>query len=305
MLFHEAMDTFKDLELEDNFERAAAAGHEEAIWIAKVIKGVKMEWDVLREAFAKTEEPLGWYLAGDLCGWQTPERFEFFKKSAEAGCSWGQVGYAWCFRYGEFVEKDEKHYLELLEISAAQENPHALHRLGRWYKQNEEKEKALRYFRAAAELGWQEAIYTFARMLMDGEGCTRDLRQAALWGGKERDGASFRDVLQDARWAYESGELEVLDCDFNQLCYALGCGWYWNISLSRFWKNAKEKAFIDLCVDHYCSCVELQQKSILTFLFFWNQTVGVKDVGVMIGKRVWEQREDNLMTAFENCGKKK
>jgi hypothetical protein len=28
---------------------------------------------------------------------------------------------------------------------------------------------------------------------------------------------------------------------------------------------------------------------------FWNQTVGVKDVGVMIGKMVWEAREDNLV----------
>jgi hypothetical protein len=37
------------------------------------------------------------------------ERFDFFKKSAEAGCSWGQVEYGEYFQNGrrEFVEKDK------------------------------------------------------------------------------------------------------------------------------------------------------------------------------------------------------
>jgi hypothetical protein len=64
-------------------------------------------------------------------------------------------------------------------------------------------------------------------------------------------------------------------------------------------REGEENAFPDLCLDYYCFCVELQQKSIFTFLLCWNQTVGVKDVGVLIGKMVWAGREDNLLKALE------
>jgi hypothetical protein len=52
------------------FERAAAKGHEESIWISSVVKDVKMTWIALKEAFAKTEEPLGWWFAGLLSKWK-------------------------------------------------------------------------------------------------------------------------------------------------------------------------------------------------------------------------------------------
>jgi hypothetical protein len=31
---------------------------------------------------------------------------------------------------------------------------------------------------------------------------------------------------------------------------------------------------------------------------FWKKNVGVKELGVMIGKMVWEQREENLVKTF-------
>jgi hypothetical protein len=61
----------------------------------------------------------------------------------------------------------------------------------------------------------------------------------------------------------------------------------------------KIKDFGRHCLDFYCSCVELQQKSILMFLLCWNQTTGVKGPGQMIGKMVWEGRQDNLVKEFE------
>jgi hypothetical protein len=45
------------------FERAAAKGHEESIFILSVVKDVEMKDSALIEAFAKTEEPMGWYFA--------------------------------------------------------------------------------------------------------------------------------------------------------------------------------------------------------------------------------------------------
>jgi hypothetical protein len=61
----------------------------------------------------------------------------------------------------------------------------------------------------------------------------------------------------------------------------------------------ESKAFAERCLDYYCTCVELQRKSIFTFLLCWNQSVGVKDVGLMIAKRVWEEREDNMVKSFD------
>jgi hypothetical protein len=288
------------------FERAAAKGHEESIWTVSVVKHVEMEERALREAFAKTEEPLGYYFAANFSE-DGREEFEFFKKSAEGGCSWGQVEYGWYFKSGGgFVEKDNKVYVEWLEKAANQNNPDAMERLGEWFRHRggNDKGKAVGYFRAAVELGWKNSRDYFAEMLRDGEGCEKDLRRAAIWGAK---GASyvFWLVLEDAKEAVESGATEDLDCDFNQLCYSIGWGVYWYQYGSEKWnKQSNEKvAFENRCLDYYCSCVELQHKSIFTFLLCWNRmTGGVKGPGQMIAHMVWEGREDNLLKVFEEGG---
>jgi hypothetical protein len=88
------------------FERAAAKGHEDSIWILSVVKDVEMKKTAWKEAFAKMGEPLGWYFEGILSDGR--EQFDFFKKSAEGGCSWGQVDYGEYFKLGAFVDKDEE-----------------------------------------------------------------------------------------------------------------------------------------------------------------------------------------------------
>ena len=326
VLFHEAMEQFaayEDLEEQfHRFERAAAKGHADSIWIVSVVKDVKMKmtlletfatWVVsvfkdvkieksaLKEAFAKTEEPLGWYFAGKLS--KGREKFDFFKKSAEAGGTWGQVQYAWYFE-GLVVEKDEKVYVEWLEKAAKQNNPDAIHRLGAWFRRKggNEKAKELSHYRAAAALGWSLSMGWLARILKEGDGCERDFREAALWSVKGQYTDSFWCVLEEAQAAWEQDTLEeYLECDFHQLCYSLGWGAFWRM-LGEDWERISfesEAFFAERCLDYYCSCVELQQKSIVTFLLFWNQTVGIKDVGVVIGKMVWEEREDNIVKSFE------
>ena len=84
LLFHEAMEKFRPYELQEGFERferAAAKGHEESIWIVSVVKDAEMKKSALIEAFAKTEKPLGWFFAGELSSGR--ERFDFCKKSEE------------------------------------------------------------------------------------------------------------------------------------------------------------------------------------------------------------------------------
>jgi hypothetical protein len=84
----------------------------------------------------------------------------------------------------------------------------------------------------------------------------------------------------------------------DELCYALGWGLYWYMFDPDDPDFDDDYAMADSYVDYYCSCIELQQKSIWTFLWCWNQTVGVKDIGCMIAKMVWDGRADNLVKKF-------
>jgi TPR repeat protein len=282
------------------FERAAAKGHEESIWIVSVMKDVEMETSALIEAFAKTEEPLGWYFAGRLSGGR--EAFDFYKKSAEGGCSWGQVWYGKFFEYGfEFVERDKNVYVEWREKAANQNNPWAMDWLGEWFRdEGGDMKKARSYFRAASELGWEHSMSYFAMMLREGEGCEKDIRQAAIWGAKGKS-TRFWQVFTTARVSLEEEIPENLDFESDQLCYTLGWGLYWYMYGSAHWdrESGKAKAFGNRCLDYYCSCVELQQKSIFSFLLCWNRTTGVKGPGQMIAQMVWEEREDNLVVPFD------
>jgi hypothetical protein len=283
------MKDFAADELEESFacfERAAAQGHEQSIWILSVVKDMDMEDDSLKEAFAKTETPLGWYFAGEFSDETEREAFDFYHKSAEGGCSWGQVLYGRCLWTGIFVEKDEKGNMEWLEKAANQNNPMAMDQLAEWFRNiGGDKEKAVSYYRCAAELGWKPSYDYLSGMLKKGEGCAKNLRQAAIWSAKGAYGSKFWDILQTARVAFEDENTETLDCDFDQLCYSLGWGLYW------YQYENDDNSFVNGCLDYYCSCVELQQKSIFTFLLFWNRTTrGVKGPGQMIAQMVWERQ---------------
>jgi hypothetical protein len=292
------MEEFDHDELEESFarfERAAAKGHKESIWILSVVKDVEKEKSAWKEALGKTEEPLGWYFAGRLSF--DRERFDFYKKSAEGGCSWGQFEYGDYFEDGHFVEKDEKVYLEWLEKAANQNNPEAMDWLGIWFRYGGgDKEKAVSYYLAGAELGWKISMNSLAEMLRKGEGCVKDLWQAVIWSAQGEEGEVMRGVLTDTGFAFLRGMPEIVECDFDQLCYSLGWGLYWYRN-EHF--NSKQ-VFANKCLGHYCSCVELQLKSIFTFLWFWNRTTrGIKGPGQMIAKMVWETREENLVLTFE------
>jgi hypothetical protein len=304
VLFHEVMERFRVDKLEESFERferAAAKGHEESIWILSVMKDVEMEESALKEAFAKTEEPLRWYFAGELSELYSREQFDFYKKSAEEGCSWGQANYGEYFRIGYFAERDEKVYVEWLEKAVNQNNPKAMNWLGNWFRHDGgDKQKAVSYYRAGTELGWKTSMGDLAEMLKNGEGCARDLRKAVIWGDKG-DSYVFWNLLGDARRALESETTEEFGCDFNQLCYLLGWGMYWYLYGSEGWneRNDEDQAFGNRCLDYCCSCVERQQESIVTFLLCWNRVTGVKGPGQMIAQMVWEGREHNLVKIFE------
>jgi TPR repeat protein len=204
-------------DLENNFEpfeRAAAKGHEESVWIWSVVKDAEMKKNLLKEAFARTEEPLGWYFAGEFSDGRE-EKFDFLKKSAEGGCSWGQVTYGEYFDRGEFVEQDQNVYVDWLEKAANQNNPMAMLWLPycQWFLfDGDDDEKAFSYYLAAAELGWWTSLDQLVTMLKDGEGCEKDLRQAVIWSAQAKDADTidvFCTIGQQQSWA---GRTRCIGC---------------------------------------------------------------------------------------------
>jgi hypothetical protein len=122
-----------------------------------------------------------------------------------------------------------------------------------------------------------------------------------MWSAESGHPRLFWDPLDSSKRLFERGATGVLDCDFNQLCYSLGWGLYWYRYGSKEWKSQDYgiRSFGKHCLDYYCSCVELQQKSILTFLLFWNRTTGrAKEPGRMIAQMVWEGRETGVLLDF-------
>jgi TPR repeat protein len=275
-----------------------------------VVKDVEMEEDAWKQAFAKTEKPLGQFFAGKLSKGKDPtERFGFFKKSAEAGCSWGQVQCGVIFRGGHYpwlARKNITTFREWMEKAADQNNPCALFYLGHHLlddskmEEKEKKEKTVPYILSAAELGWKGSFYSLSKLLSDGKYCPQDWRQAVMWSAKATDSIGLWIILVDAMHALENKTTKDLNCNFHQLCYSLGWGLYWYVYGRKDWnvRSDKDKVFGNRCLDYYCTCVELQRKSILAFLWCWNQTYGVKDMGEKVAKMAWEEREDNLIELF-------
>jgi hypothetical protein len=290
------------------FERAAAKGHEESIWILSVVKDTEMEdRKALKEAFAQTEEPLGWYFAG-LLSTGLPQR-RHFKKSADGGCSWGLVRFSMYLNDGGggkmYVVQDEKVYVEWLEKAAQQNNPKGMYLLGNWFGQTgRDRVRAISCYHSAAALGSKRSMEALAGMLMrTEEGYKRDIKQAAKWGAKAEDdsGEMFWFILKDTERAWKSGMTQCSGVDFDLLCYALGWGLYWHVygSAKHMYCSDREKAFAGRCLDFYCKAVEAQRESIFMFLLCWKASFGVKEVEKMVAQMVWEGREDRLVRSFE------
>jgi hypothetical protein len=258
-----------------------------------VAKNVAMEKSVWLEVFAKTDEPLGWWLAGWLSNSNSQVRFEYRKKSAEGGCSWGEVGYAGYFKVGVYVAKDEKAYVQRLEKAAEQNNPWAMDLLGDWFEEHNDNDKALEYYRAAAKLGWKDSQESICDILSNTD------EEAVIRSAQVDDLSYFWEYLTAARLVLE-GKRKVTDSyrNFDRYCYSLGYSLFWYVDVDELWEDASE--FAHRCLDYYCSCIEMQQNSILTFLWCWNRTAGgIKGPGQMIAQMVWEGREENLLKGFE------
>jgi TPR repeat protein len=196
MLFYEAMEHFflgTSPQRFKRFEKPAQAGCEKSRFVLDTIKEVPLnDNQALREAFAATNDGLGYYLAAKIS--EGKEAFSFYQKSSELGCSWGHAGYALYFQYESgFTGKNMELYLELLRKSAIEmTNPLANCLLGNWYNLGKynggnEPEKAFQYLLKSAQLGWLRAMNAVAEMYRMGKGCEKSLEKACFWSAKVRE----------------------------------------------------------------------------------------------------------------------
>jgi 2,3-diketo-5-methylthio-1-phosphopentane phosphatase len=296
VLFNHAMECFicdrgTVAEQFEAFEKAAAKNHSEAIWILSVIEGVERAPRPLETAFGESDKPLGRFFSGILrfsFGFEEEyeEQVAFWKKGAEAGCSWSQV------EYGKVLSWSE---MTWFEKSAKQNNPHALHLLGHYGAMKREQEKELEYHRAAAELGWQYSMEILARILQE----RGDWHESVLFAAPISHHAFF-DLLDHAFHQEETEGAKERTCTLNQLRYALGYGGFWYLfeNDKLFWlSNEQAKSDCSRCIDYYCGIVESHQKAVRTFLCCWNQLGGGKDVGLIIARMAWEDREAFLTSS--------
>jgi hypothetical protein len=274
------------------FERAAAQGQREAQALGTALKEVRDMGNTpeLIKVLSEANDPICWFFAGELFDLMSLQRYQLVKQSAEAGCSWAQVAYAEMARNGnEFVVREKDLRLVFLEKAADQANPKALELLGDWALTRAggwNYDKALDLYLTGAELGWKNCMQSSVDLLRRREQWTTAARWAA-----EGDSGLFWFLLGNVReWVEEDEE------SWDQVCYAVGAGLYWHDQGKERWDSdkAKNNAFSEKCLDYFCECCDLQQESLVTFLVFWKKNVGVKELGVMIGKMVWEQRAETV-----------
>ncbi len=105
--------------------------------------------------------------------------FEYFRRSAEAGCEEGICRLAECYAIGIAVDRDERHAYELHCKAAKTMYPEALASLGDCLR-NGDVVRGLQYYTQASNLGSTAAKGSMAWLYWTGlYGATPDLRRAA------------------------------------------------------------------------------------------------------------------------------
>jgi hypothetical protein len=285
------------------FSRSVRHGFVEAQHVVDALQNLSLEnwWGkstlderndraALMRALRASEHPICW-LVSCFFGLSPEENHVMLLQAADAGCSWSQVFYA-------LEMQDVEANMEWLNKAAAQNNPWAIDSLGDRYGNWKDKfphhvvdeEMAMVCYHRAAELGWYPAMNKLSDFYAE-----VDLREAIKWAGKEycitfSKGERFEKFCSQIKGLFQAGGKELQGYSLDQLCYTLGKAQYWDAH--------KSNRFGLRCCDYYCACVDVQHKSIFTFLIFWNQTARIKELGQMIAQLVWQEREDLVLLRF-------
>lgn len=122
-------------------------------------------------------------LASELRGNEELEKLvELYQQMADAGMEEGYVGLGKCYYYGEGIEQSYARAKKNFEKAKDMENGEAWYFLGTMLDEGKsfaiDPEKAFKYVKRSAELGYQYANYKLGRMYDDGRGTQESLSNA-------------------------------------------------------------------------------------------------------------------------------
>lgn len=299
VLFVEAMEEL-DLSCKywfNCFEKSAQKGHKESQFILDVMKKLDdgiTDLTIIEEAFAATNCPQGWYWAGRMfyMNIRLDDKMGYFKKSSDAGYSWGQQMYAEClsnFNCNHYSILDYA-YINLLEKASSQGNTTAMLSLAMYYQHMYYQHmkdidsikycfKVKQYMLTASELGSITAKSQLAKMYYYGVIFDTNPVLAARYSTKKYNYLIF-EMLNVTNLINDTNHSLIME---------LGRWLYWQSDLEIISTLSEDdKKIVDRCADYYCCKTEATQTAIFQFLYFWNKTTGIKDVGKMIGQMAWD-----------------
>jgi len=280
------------------FERAAKRGHQESGWINQILKKSNLDNNQnVAENFVKTETAIGYFIAAELFfDINNQKSVEYLQKSRELGCVWAIVKYSgdMCNKQHQFPDI-VNHHMNVIKNAAEENNPEAClvyaHYLG--YKRSK---GALEYAIKSYDLGNKYSTRLITTMLAVKE---NDYLSKAIFYTSKYENTVFPTML---RHIFNKKIYIVSNC--TSLPLQVGRTMYWQFYQSKQIHYSATKEIIEFaekCMDYYCEMMDLQQQSIFSFLLSWNcVTGGMKDVGKLIAKMVWDFRYENAIKKFDS-----
>jgi hypothetical protein len=278
---------------------ARSTGHRDSAWMLQILQQMKDidDEEGVTAAFANTNDPRGLLIAAlRNFDFQHPTRYRKIQKAAAAEYAWAYQVLGSYYRDGVFVAQNVGTYVSYLEKGALVNNPSCLHWLGEYYYNLNDLPKARKCFLEGAKLGWVDSMNRMAEFCYYGLGGERDLKAVIYYGGKVylSDSFHFDRIFGNILTWKKAGapEYDVY------LAYELGRALYFDVYHESLFKyNQKYSGgFAEKCLDFYCDNIDLTQSAIVTFLAFWKQRGMNRDVGILIGKMVWSQRDVLLIS---------
>jgi hypothetical protein len=262
-------------------ELASVCEHPNAVWLAKLFAGCDVTSDEeARQVFLGCENDSRAHCFAGFLG----RPFDVIRRAADLGDAFAQAGMA------RQSERDER--FRWAEKSAAQGERDGFYELGYCYQYGwgwKDLERAKENFLAAAELGYVNAMVYFGQLL------DKDDPQRFVWLGRaaaKRHSSDFLNEMVDQIRNFDNGTGHA------RVVFAIGRalrGHIYNEKRTIFGEGYNFDAHIGLAnqaLHFYEFQLQLYRKAVDSWTIVGLRNGVVKDIRNMIGKMIWDAREE-------------